>query len=63
MDCVVNVSVRPCATLSLHVGGVLAEAFPLQIGILSLCRFRQNAQIDGISGIDLGSPSIEFFVV
>jgi len=31
---VADVSVRPRATFSLHVGGVLAGTLPLQIGIL-----------------------------
>ncbi len=34
MDWVVDVSVGPRATLSLHVWGVLAGAFPFQIGVL-----------------------------
>ncbi len=34
VDWVADVSVRPCATFSLHVGGVFAKVLPLQIGIL-----------------------------
>ncbi len=34
MDWVADVLVWPRATLSLHVGGVLAGALPFQIGIL-----------------------------
>ncbi len=63
MDWVVDVSVGPCATLSLHVGGMLVGTLLFQIGILVTMKFEQNAQICGIYGIDLGALTIGFFVV
>ncbi len=35
-----DVSVKPHATLSLHVGGVLVVALPFQIGILVIVQVR-----------------------
>jgi hypothetical protein len=37
---VADVLVGPCASLSLHVGGVLTGAFPFQIGILVIVQVR-----------------------
>ncbi len=56
-----NVSIGSRATLSLHVGEFLWERFRSKLGFWSLCKFRQNAQIGSISGIDLGGLSIGFF--
>jgi hypothetical protein len=40
VDWVVDVSVGPRATLSIHVGGVLAGALSFQIGILVIVQDR-----------------------
>jgi hypothetical protein len=45
------------------LGECLKKRFRSKLGFWSLCKFGQNAQIGGIFGIDLGGPSIGFFVV
>jgi hypothetical protein len=45
------------------LGECLQEHFRSKLGIWSLCRFKQNAQIGGIFSIDLGGPSIGFLAI